>query len=226
MDERVIEELLEAVWVAKESGDTTHQGLSEAMHPEESRMGNAEIAGAVAEANKRGLLTVDERRIVLTKKGLELARSVIRRHRLAERLLRDVLDIGGVEMESHACRFEHLLSPDATTSICILLGHPTTCPHGKPIPPGECCKKGVVGARPLVIPATSLDLHEDATVAYIGAGDSTRLDRLAMSGVLPGCSIRVEQKRPSYLLKVDETLLGLDDAIVREIYVRHGDKVS
>ena len=61
-------------------------------------------------------------------------------HRLAERLFRDVLGIHDEdEIESSACKFEHILSPDVTERICTLLGHPTACPHGSPIPKGDCC---------------------------------------------------------------------------------------
>src|SRR5438477_12227297 len=75
-----------------------------------------------------------------TPAGEERARTVIRRHRLAERLFMDVLSIRDeVEVESSACKFEHILSPDVTDRICTLLGHPVECPHGSPIPPGECC---------------------------------------------------------------------------------------
>jgi Mn-dependent DtxR family transcriptional regulator len=43
------------------------------------------------------------------------------------------------EIEQQACKFEHILSPEATDKICTFLGHPRTCPHGAPIPPGVCC---------------------------------------------------------------------------------------
>jgi Mn-dependent DtxR family transcriptional regulator len=45
------------------------------------------------------------------------------------------------EIEQQACKFEHILSPEATDKICTFLGHPKTCPHGAPIPPGKCCGK-------------------------------------------------------------------------------------
>src|SRR5438477_12772673 len=75
-----------------------------------------------------------------TPAGEERARTVIRRHRLAERLFMDILSIRDeVEIESSACKFEHILSPDVTDRICTLLGHPLACPHGSPIPQGPCC---------------------------------------------------------------------------------------
>ncbi|MEP6716596.1 MAG: iron dependent repressor, metal binding and dimerization domain protein [Terriglobia bacterium] len=75
-----------------------------------------------------------------TPAGEARARDVIRRHRLAERLFMDVLSIRDeAEIESSACKFEHILSPEVTDRMCTLLGHPEACPHGSPIPKGPCC---------------------------------------------------------------------------------------
>ena len=84
-----------------------------------------------------------ENQVQLTDEGEVRARSVIRRHRLAERLFMDVLAIrDDAAVETNACTFEHILSPEVTDRICTFLGHPKTCPHGSPIPPGECCGNG------------------------------------------------------------------------------------
>ena len=78
--------------------------------------------------------------VELTARGRERAASIIRRHRLAERLFTDSLAMDSeTEIEQQACKFEHILSPEATDKICAFLGHPRTCPHGAPIPPGPCC---------------------------------------------------------------------------------------
>jgi Mn-dependent DtxR family transcriptional regulator len=78
--------------------------------------------------------------VELTERGRERAGSIIRRHRLAERLFTDSLAMDSEsEIEQQACKFEHILSPEATDKICAFLGHPRTCPHGAPIPPGGCC---------------------------------------------------------------------------------------
>jgi putative ABC transport system ATP-binding protein len=87
-----------------------------------------------------GLVAVDNGDAVFTPKGEARARDVIRRHRLAERLFMDVLSIQDEEeVESSACKFEHILSPEVTDRMCALLGHPAACPHGSPIPKGPCC---------------------------------------------------------------------------------------
>jgi putative ABC transport system ATP-binding protein len=78
--------------------------------------------------------------VELTPRGQERAGSIIRRHRLAERLFTDSLAMDSEsEIEQQACKFEHILSPEATDKICTFLGHPRTCPHGATIPPGACC---------------------------------------------------------------------------------------
>src|ERR1700704_6261022 len=84
--------------------------------------------------------------VELTPRGRERAASVIRRHRLAERLFTDSLAMDSeTEIEQQACKFEHILSPEATDKICTFLGHPRTCPHGAPIPPGPCCNHAISG---------------------------------------------------------------------------------
>jgi hypothetical protein len=78
--------------------------------------------------------------VEFTEKGRQRAADVIRRHRLAERLFTETLHVEDeTEIEQQACKFEHILSPEATDRICAFLGHPRTCPHGSPIPAGECC---------------------------------------------------------------------------------------
>ncbi|HZU21316.1 MAG TPA: ATP-binding cassette domain-containing protein [Terriglobales bacterium] len=75
-----------------------------------------------------------------TERGRNRAEDVIRRHRLAERLFVETLHVENeAEIEQQACKFEHILSPEATDRICSFLGHPATCPHGSPIPAGQCC---------------------------------------------------------------------------------------
>src|SRR5580765_6469487 len=78
--------------------------------------------------------------IEFTDRGRKRAADIVRRHRLAERLFTDSLAMDSeTEIEQQACKFEHILSPEATDKICTFLGHPRTCPHGAPIPPGPCC---------------------------------------------------------------------------------------
>jgi len=89
--------------------------------------------------------------VTLTARGRNRAGSIIRRHRLAERLFTDSLAMDSEsEIEQQACKFEHILSPGATDKICSFLGHPRTCPHGAPIPPGPCCAGKVHADEPAI----------------------------------------------------------------------------
>jgi DtxR family transcriptional regulator, Mn-dependent transcriptional regulator len=92
---------------------------------------------AVSEMVKRleaeGLITNDGA-IRLTDDGLELAQRVVRRHRLAERFLTDVLKLSWAEAHHEAGRWEHVMSDAVESAMDELLGSPTTCPHGNPIP--------------------------------------------------------------------------------------------
>jgi putative ABC transport system ATP-binding protein len=81
----------------------------------------------------------------LTESGARRARDVVRRHRLAERLFTDTFAIEDAEAHQQACRFEHIITPELDQRICSFLGHPKTCPHGNPIPPGPCCEKAEAG---------------------------------------------------------------------------------
>jgi putative ABC transport system ATP-binding protein len=86
--------------------------------------------------------------VELTARGHKRAADIIRRHRLAERLFTDSLAMDSeTEIEQQACKFEHILSSEATDKICSFLGHPRTCPHGSPIPPGPCCGRQADPAR-------------------------------------------------------------------------------
>lgn len=92
---------------------------------------------AVSEMMKRleaeGLITGDKA-IVLTPAGERLAEQVVRRHRLAERFLTDVLKLSWAEAHHEAGRWEHVISDSVERAMVELLGDPTTCPHGNPIP--------------------------------------------------------------------------------------------
>lgn len=129
------DEVLEHLWTRGEPG--THVESHDFTPVQWRRLLNT-MAGI-------GLVTVKDGEGEFTPAGEARARDVIRRHRLAERLFRDVLGIHDeAEIESSACKFEHILSPEVTDRMCSLLGHPEACPHGSKIPRGPCCEANVV----------------------------------------------------------------------------------
>ena len=125
------DEVLEHMWMAQEG--TQHAEAHHFSEPERRRL--------VSTMTRIGLLELDgPTGAQFTAEGRARAASVIRRHRLAERLFMDTLALrDDQQVESNACTFEHILSPEVTERICTFLGHPARCPHGSPIPPGPCC---------------------------------------------------------------------------------------
>ena len=207
------DELLEDIWVALEDAEgSVAEGAF--THAADGREAEARALAA------RGFIEMRDDKVALTERGYRRARGLIRNHRLAERLLADVLNLDNQEIEATACHYEHMLDRGASESVCILLGHPRTCPHGKPIPEGECCKAGDTSARPLVVRLSDLDPGEEAEVAYIGTKDNARLAFLTSLGIMPGHKVRLCRRRPSYIVQVEETTAAFDDAVAREIFVR------
>lgn len=209
------EEILELIWTIEEekSGKVEKELLIK-------RTDIPSVENALKMLIQEGYVKSTDSMVELTKKGREDARLIIRRHRLAERLLNDVLNVNEETMDSSACKFEHFLDEEVTASICTLLGHPQSCPHGKAIPPGDCCEKANKDIRPVVMPLTDLRSGDKAKVSYIVTKYHERLDRLSSMGLLPGVQIRLHQRQPTYIIQMGETQIALDNAIARDIYVR------
>jgi DtxR family Mn-dependent transcriptional regulator len=208
-NDRIKEEYLEVLWRMKEDSnaslDSFREQLREEFHPE-----------LLAELARAGIVRVDGERIQLTASGREYTRKLIRSHRLAERLVHDVL---GVEYEKGACEFEHILNPDLVDSICTLLGHPRECPHGMPIPEGECCRQGTQAVKSSVVSLPELRVGEEARVAYVYAASDQQLHRLDNLFLRPGVRIKLHQRHPSFVLECEGSLVAVDDRVAASIHV-------
>jgi DtxR family transcriptional regulator, Mn-dependent transcriptional regulator len=119
---------------------------------------------AVSEMIKRlegeGLVSVDRNAITLTKNGLRLAERVVRRHRLAERFLTDILGLSWADAHKEAGKWEHVISDPVEQAIVRVLGDPTTCPHGNPIP-------GADYVAPMSVPLSDIRVGTGFTVNRI-----------------------------------------------------------
>jgi DtxR family Mn-dependent transcriptional regulator len=217
MNERKLEELLEAVYTGREEGSDTVAGAlsraSESHAPDKRAADFAELA-------ELGLVVVTDGTVRLTHAGEQRASQVVRRNRLAERLLHDLLALTDTQVESQACEFEHVLSPEATDSVCTLLGHPPACPHGKPIPSGPCCAALSSTVKPLVSALTGLPLGARGRIVFVAPRFADRMDKLAALGVQPGSEVRLKQRSPSVVIEAGETTLALDPEIAAEIFVK------
>jgi DtxR family Mn-dependent transcriptional regulator len=203
------EEILESLWVAiaeERKGSLT--------------LGLAEREDAVSELLEKGYIDVSAGEVRLKEKGKEEAEKVIRRHRLAERLLVDVLDVKQGLSHEMGCKFEHLLREGIDENVCTLLGHPRMCPHGKPIPPGRCCEKSSKEVVPLVRPLKDMEAEDRGTIAYLATNDERRLHKLMAMGALPGLRISMIQKFPSYVFQIGQSQFAIDKEMAEGIYVR------
>ena len=219
-DQKVVDEILEFIWTQREKGKDS---IAELLKIDEVKEAQGDTA-KLEEMEKDGVVHIKGSSIMLTAKGERLAEAIVRRHRLAERLLSEVLEIDEGAIEENACSFEHTLSPIVTDSMCTLLGHPPTCPHGLPIPRGECCKKFKVEVSPLVRPLKDMAIGETGRIVFIIPSSHSRLDRLGSLGIVPGSIIRLHQKQPSFVIEIGETTLAIDYGITKEIYVRRDKK--
>ncbi len=216
MQQRAIEELLETIFTEREEGRAEIRSVLAHASEHAGAAGEADFA----ELEALGLVRRDGPRVALSAEGEERARAVVRRHRLAERLFTDLLSLPEGAAESQACEFEHILSPEATDSVCTLLGHPPTCPHGKAIPSGACCDAFHRTVRPLVTGLPHFELGAPGRIVFIAPKFHDRMDRLAALGVIPGSQIRLHQRSPSYVIEIGETTIALDPEIAGEIYVK------
>jgi putative ABC transport system ATP-binding protein len=140
-DEIRFDHLLEQIWIRGEEGQPAQKELlrSEGPAGQLPVVTGEPVSRLLARMSEMHLVEVRNEEVQLTTQGHQRARDVIRRHRLAERLFKDTFRIDDHEAHTQACKFEHIISPELDQRICSFLGHPKTCPHGNPIPPGECC---------------------------------------------------------------------------------------
>ena len=156
----------------------------------------------------------------LTEEGRQAGQSVVRRHRLAERLLQDVLAVGPAHIEEDACRFEHVLQDGVDDKVCILLGHPRRCPHGNSIPLGECCRAAQGDMIKEVRPLCDGKPESKGAVAYLATMDDRQVQKLVAMGILPGAEIKVIRNFPSYVFQVGYSQFAVDRPLAEVIYVR------
>jgi DtxR family transcriptional regulator, Mn-dependent transcriptional regulator len=209
--QNIKEDILELIWVKSEKGPVTREMLIDK---------NNVSGNIIDELIEDSSITEKGGKIILSPDGRVIAERLVRAHRLAERLFTDALEIEDKDIESNACKFEHILSPEIITAICTLLGHPRECPHGNPIPPGECCKKGLFKTDGIVYPLTRLKSGETGRIKYISTRNHKRLDNLITLGLSPGNKVKVHQTFPTFVIKAGETDIALDKDVCNDIYIR------
>ena len=177
------------------------------------------VTSAIRRLAGRGFVTVDRHKAIgLTPKGLEVARHLICRHRLVERLLTDVLGMEWYRVHEEAERMEHAISPEVEARLMKVFGDRGVCPHGSSLFPegvgprqhrGETLLADATGARHLQV--TEVDDEERAFLEY--------LDNL---GILPGAHLLVEERQfdGTLRLQVDHRTVHLGKDSAQRVWVR------
>ncbi len=210
------EEVLEALWKAER--EERREGLALA------ELAGFALDGSLAELEESGLVRTQGPLLRLAEAGEAEARGTVRRHRLAERLLADVLDVPLTQLEEPACRFEHLLARGIEEKVCALLGHPRRCPHGQPIPPGACCRAaGELGDLRLLCRLSDLLPGQSGRIAYLWTEDPRRMQKLVALGLLPGTPVRLLERSAARVFQAGYSQFAVDVELAGAIYVRLED---
>lgn len=158
------------------------------------------VSQTVGRMERDGLLVVEsDRTLSLTKQGRAKALSVARKHRLAERLLADVIGLDWSLVHDEACRWEHVMSDEVERKLLDMLGHPTESPYGNPIPGLELI--GGKKAAPFlegVVRLTDVASDEESTGLLRRIGEPAQFDpemlkTLARLKIIPGARIRARR---------------------------------
>ncbi|MBF0171593.1 MAG: metal-dependent transcriptional regulator [Nitrospinae bacterium] len=212
------DEYLEILWYMTEDEEATIKEF-------QNRVNHNYDKVALDELIRLGCIEIDEinETIVLSEKGLERARKIVRAHRLAERLLYDAI---GKNIERGACEFEHVVTPELVDSICILLGHPRECPHGLPIPEGDCCRASTTTVESSVKNLYEMDIGQTARIAYMNCSSDSQLHRLNGLLVRPGAKVKLHQKYPTFVIECEGSSIAIDETIAKNIRVWSEAKIA
>ncbi|MDH5449956.1 MAG: metal-dependent transcriptional regulator [Candidatus Bathyarchaeota archaeon] len=180
------EEYLEAIYrLEKKTGSAKTMELARQL-----KVVPGSITNTIEGLERRGLVLHEPYKgVKLTEKGRKIALDVLRRHRLAERLLTDILHLDWSEAHDTACKLEHAITPNIIKPLEKTLGHPKTCPHGSPIP--TACG-GIIEEES--VPLAKLSTEQSGIIVKIVEEKVEVLQHLAALGLAPGVHVEVEKK--------------------------------
>ncbi len=209
-------EYVEAIYELQEEG----------IEPIQARIGEwlgvsrPSVSEMVHRMETEGLVAVD-RAITLTAEGRHLAEVVVRRHRLAERFLSEVLGLPWVKVHHEAETWEHMISADVEEAMWRVLGDPKTCPHGNPIP-------GAGYKPPRMVAISDMGIGTTGKLERISEElelDDRTMDFLDQAGLRPGAEVHVAGRSPhgaSTVRVIGRDPVGLDDYVAQRVFVAAG----
>ena len=207
-------ETLKAIYRLAHNGREAHTGaLAESL-----KVSPGTVTATIKRLAERGLLDHKlYRGVELTAAGQRAAVEAIRRHRIVERFLADMLGYAWNEADRLAGAFEHELPQEVEDRLYVALDRPTSCPHGFPIPAPE------VAEIPTLPPLYDLEPGDVAVVAVPGWVDAAVVEFLGTMGLRPGVPVEVLEKHPfdgPLVVSVDGQVRTLGDKVARQVYVK------
>ncbi len=182
-----IEEYLESIYKLQEM----HKSASTSKIAEHLNLSPSSVSEMLKQLEQKGLIKYIGKKVILTGEGEIAAKKVIRKHRLSERLLTDILGFEWDKVHEEACRLEHSISSEMEEKIAEKLGNPDTCPHGYPIPD----KKGLV-IQNKTVQLSDLSANEKGVIVSVFEEDPKMLQYLDSLGLHPGTNFEVKSVAP------------------------------
>jgi len=177
------------------------------------------VTNSLSSLERQGLVRREPYKgTVLTQKGKAVALRVLRKHRLAERLLTEIIGMPWEQVHDVACRLEHAITDDMVEALEKVLKSPQTCPHGNPVP----SPTGRIHEE-FNVPLSRLSVHEKAIVAKISDEKPDLLRYLASLGLVPGAHVEISEKAPfqgPLIVKVDRAQYALGQRVASAIRVK------
>ncbi|MDH4261706.1 MAG: metal-dependent transcriptional regulator [Spirochaetia bacterium] len=177
-----------------------------------------ELTEILETMSSEGLISIKNEEVLLIDNGTKRAELLVRGHRLAQRLMVDVLGISPENANNVAHYMEHVLDAETLDAISAFMGYPEFSPDGKPIP--HTSGKKIFTIRPILCKLSDMEIGAYGTIRYI----QNPVDSLSQFGILPGEMIRLVQKRPSFILEMGSTTIAIDSAFAMDIYVHQKSK--
>jgi DtxR family transcriptional regulator, iron-dependent repressor len=212
----VVEDYLKAIYQLSEET----RPVIAARIASETGVSASTIFATLRRLAKEGYVTINRRKeIHLTENGKKVAEKIVRRHFLTERFLTDLLGLDWVKAHQEAHRLEHAISQEVEERLANLLSHPTTCPHGNPIPGASSVPP------PKTMPLSEAVDGQQVELAHITEGgerDVRLLSYLQDHGLRPGAKVQVLEVAPSLgmmTLKVGEDQFSLGIEAAKKIRV-------
>lgn len=207
------EEYCECIFELREDGVE----IIQARIADRLRVSRPSVSEMIKRLAEESLITVNGGHIDLTQAGEKLARRVVRRHRLAERFMTDILGLSWALAHREAGRWEHVMSDEVETAMSRVLGEPTTCPHGNPIP-------GSSYAEPDAMRLNEMPIGQSFTVLRIPEElefTPGMLEFLERTNLVPGTSATVltANRLGEMTVRVDGADVEVDPFACSRIFV-------